>query len=128
MSATLIVLLAILFASSIFAQDTITNFMSPIVSYQYPDDFSSEVLTNGGVQSPIVSFQYLEEFRQRGFDQWRHHVADCMLPVLRVAGRWHPESAIQPDGELFLAEWQLVRTRLICMAGSRMPTALPFPA
>lgn len=61
-SATLIVLLAILSASPIFAQDTITNVMSPIVSYQYPDDFSSEVLTNGGVQSPIVSYQYLEDF------------------------------------------------------------------
>ena len=36
--------------------------MSPIVSYQYPNDFSSEVLTNGGVQSPLVSFQYPDNF------------------------------------------------------------------
>jgi hypothetical protein len=45
-----------------FADDVITNFMSPIVSYQYPDNFSSEVLTNGGIQSPFVSYQYLEDF------------------------------------------------------------------
>ena len=44
------------------ADDVITNFMSPIVSYQYPDDFSSESLTNGGVISPFVSYQYLENF------------------------------------------------------------------
>ena len=48
--------------SPLLAQDTITNFMSPIVSYQYPDDFSSESLTNGGVISPFVSYQYLENF------------------------------------------------------------------
>ncbi|MGD0350836.1 MAG: carboxypeptidase regulatory-like domain-containing protein [Verrucomicrobiota bacterium] len=46
----------------VFADDVITNFMSPIVSYQYAEDFSSEVLTNGGIQSPIVSFQYLQDF------------------------------------------------------------------
>jgi pimeloyl-ACP methyl ester carboxylesterase len=40
--------------------DTITNVMSPIVSYQYPEDLSSEVLTNGGIMSPIVSYQYYE--------------------------------------------------------------------
>ena len=61
-SATLTVLLAILCTSSVLAQDTITNVMSPIVSYQYPDDFSSEVLTNGGVQSPLVSYQYPDDF------------------------------------------------------------------
>ena len=38
----------------------ITNVMSPIVSYQYPDNFSSEVMTNGGIMSPIVSYQYYE--------------------------------------------------------------------
>jgi len=36
--------------------------MSPIVSYQYPNNFSSESLTNGGVISPFVSYQYLENF------------------------------------------------------------------
>ena len=44
------------------ADDVITNIMSPIASYQYPNDFTSEVLTNGGMLSPIVSFQYLENF------------------------------------------------------------------
>jgi hypothetical protein len=43
-----------------FADDVITNFMSPIASYQYPEDFSSAALTNGGIMSPIVSYQYLE--------------------------------------------------------------------
>jgi hypothetical protein len=46
----------------VFADDVITNVMSPIVSYQYPDDFGKEALTNGGVQSPILSFQYPEDF------------------------------------------------------------------
>jgi hypothetical protein len=44
------------------ADDVITNIMSPIASYQYPDNFSSESLTNGGVISPFVSYQYLENF------------------------------------------------------------------
>lgn len=44
------------------ADDVITNIMSPIASYQYPDDFSSESLTNGGIQSPIISYEYLEDF------------------------------------------------------------------
>jgi pimeloyl-ACP methyl ester carboxylesterase len=45
-----------------FADDVITNIMSPIASYQYPNNFSSESLTNGGVVSPFVSYQYLENF------------------------------------------------------------------
>jgi pimeloyl-ACP methyl ester carboxylesterase len=40
--------------------DVITNIMSPIASYQYPNNFSSEVLTNGGIMSPIISYQYYE--------------------------------------------------------------------
>ncbi len=43
-----------------FADDVITNLMSPIVSYQYPDDFGSQALTNGGILSPVVSYQYFE--------------------------------------------------------------------
>jgi len=43
-----------------FADDVITNVMSPIVSYQYPNDFSTAALTNGGIMSPIVSYQYFE--------------------------------------------------------------------
>jgi hypothetical protein len=48
------------FASPLLADDVITNVMSPIMSYQYPDDFSSQALTNGGIISPIVSYQYFE--------------------------------------------------------------------
>src|ERR1035437_5628382 len=42
--------------------DVITNIMSPIASYQYPDNFSSAVLTNGGILSPIASYQYPNNF------------------------------------------------------------------
>lgn len=42
------------------ADDVITNVMSPIVGFQYPDNFSSQALTNGGILSPIVSYQYFE--------------------------------------------------------------------
>ena len=45
-----------------FADDVITNFMSPIASYQSAQDLSSEALTAGGIQSPFVSFQYPEDF------------------------------------------------------------------
>ncbi len=40
-----------------FADDPITQFSSPIVSYQNAEVLSSEALTSGGVQSPIVSYQ-----------------------------------------------------------------------
>jgi hypothetical protein len=43
-----------------FADDVVTNAMSPIVSYQYPDDFGSQALTNGGIISRVVSYQYFE--------------------------------------------------------------------
>ena len=52
---------AVLGAVSAFA-DTITNPVSPVVSYQYPENYSSEALTNGGIQSPIISYQYVEDF------------------------------------------------------------------
>lgn len=45
-----------------FADDVTTNTMSPVVSYQYAEDFGNEAFTNGGVSSPFVSFQYLEDF------------------------------------------------------------------
>ena len=48
------------FATPLRADDVITNIMSPIVSYQYPENFSSAALTNGGILSPIVSYQYFE--------------------------------------------------------------------
>ncbi len=34
--------------------------MSPIVSYQYTENFGSAALTNGGILSPIASYQYFE--------------------------------------------------------------------
>jgi hypothetical protein len=42
------------------ADDVVTNIMSPIVSYQVPEDLSSQALTNGGISGPIVSYQYFE--------------------------------------------------------------------
>ena len=50
----------VVFSSVALADDVITNVMSPIVSYQYPDDFNSAALTNGGISSPIVSYQFFE--------------------------------------------------------------------
>lgn len=44
----------------LWAGEAITNLMSSVVSYQYPEDYSSAALTNGGVMSPLVSYQYLE--------------------------------------------------------------------
>ena len=52
---------ALLWASlPVFADDVITNLMSPVVSYQYPENFSTAALTNGGIMSPIASYQYFE--------------------------------------------------------------------
>jgi hypothetical protein len=42
------------------ADDVITNVMSPIVSYQYPENLNSAALINGGILSPLVSYQYFE--------------------------------------------------------------------
>jgi len=50
-------------ALSSLGADAITNIMSQIASYQYPDSATSEVLTNAGVTSPFVSYQYLEDLR-----------------------------------------------------------------
>ena len=54
------VLLALIATLSVHADEPITNVMSSVVSYQYPEDFSSAVLTNGGAMSAMVSYQYLE--------------------------------------------------------------------
>jgi len=56
------ILFLIRFCPNVRADDAITSVMSPIVSYQYPEDLGTEVLANGGVQSPLVSFQYLEDY------------------------------------------------------------------
>jgi len=42
------------------ADDVITNVMSPVVSFQFPNDLGSEALTNGGLLSPVASYQYFE--------------------------------------------------------------------
>jgi len=43
------------------ADDVITNIMSPIASYQYPDNVSTAALTNGGFMSPLFSYEYPED-------------------------------------------------------------------
>lgn len=53
---------ALLGVVSVAADEVITNPVSPVVSYQYLEDFASGALTNGGVMSPVVSYQYLEDF------------------------------------------------------------------
>src|ERR1051325_7163451 len=45
---------------STFADDVITNVMSPVVSFQFPENLRSQVLMNGGVFSTGVSYQYFE--------------------------------------------------------------------
>ena len=45
-------LFCLAFTSPLLADDVITNVMSPIVSFQYPDNFSSQALTNGGIAHP----------------------------------------------------------------------------
>lgn len=42
------------------ADDVITNVVSPVVSYQFPDDFTAQALTNGGVISTVASYQYFD--------------------------------------------------------------------
>ncbi len=58
--ALVCLLLAFVGVVSAVADDPITNPVSQVVSYQYPEDFTSAALTNGGVMSPVVSYQYYE--------------------------------------------------------------------
>ena len=64
-----------------FAQNAITNVMSPIASYQYQDNFSAESLTNGGVISPFVSYQYLENFSSAALTNGGIMSPDHQLPI-----------------------------------------------
>lgn len=49
-----------------FADDVITNVMSPVLSYQYQEDFNSVALTSGGIMSPIASYQYFNALGELG--------------------------------------------------------------
>jgi len=46
-------------ATSALAQNTITNAMSPVVSYQFNDSLVDQG-TNSPIESPIVSYQYFD--------------------------------------------------------------------
>ena len=48
------------------ADDVITNVMSPVASYQYPNDIGSEAVTNGGLVSPFASYQYPSDLGSEG--------------------------------------------------------------
>ncbi len=48
------------FTWPMFADELITDVMSPVVSYQYQEDFGSTALANGGIMSPVVSYHYFE--------------------------------------------------------------------
>ena len=48
------ILLVALFTSVALADDVITNFMSPVVSYQYQEALGTD--TNSPVMSPVVSY------------------------------------------------------------------------
>ncbi len=58
-----VVAVTVLLAQARFAcaDETITNFMSPILSYQYSEDLTDSVLTNGGVASASASYQFPQE-------------------------------------------------------------------
>ncbi len=53
-------LFCLTFATPLRADDVITEIMSPIVSYQYPEGFSTAALTSGGILSPIASYVFCE--------------------------------------------------------------------
>jgi len=57
-------LLAVLLAAGlpVLANETITNLMSSVVSYHYPENLTAESLSLGGVISPVASYQYPENF------------------------------------------------------------------
>lgn len=43
-----------------WAEDRLTAFTSPLVSYQFPQEHAREALTTEGAMTPVVSCQYLE--------------------------------------------------------------------
>lgn len=47
------------------ALDAVTDLMSPVVSYQFPDDFNSQAMTDGGILSRIVSYQWPDGFSEQ---------------------------------------------------------------
>ena len=63
-SVLFLLLLALLGASPIHAQDTVTNFMSPVVSYQYLDAIGAG--TDTVVMSPVSSYQYFDSLGGTG--------------------------------------------------------------
>ena len=58
---TSVLMCLLLAGASALADDIITNVMSAVASYQYPNDVGSEALTNGGLVSPTASYQYPSE-------------------------------------------------------------------
>lgn len=48
------------FTAVLRANDVITNIVSPVASYQYPEDLGGAVSTYGGIISPVASYQYFE--------------------------------------------------------------------
>lgn len=58
LASRVVVLLALPLVSPVLAQDTITNVMSPVVSYQYYASLSED--TNSAVVSPVVSYQFYD--------------------------------------------------------------------
>ena len=77
--------------------------MSPIVSYQYPDDFDSEALTNGGVSSPIASYVYCE---------WPGDENVTLVTSPMVSYFYHGESEVEPVVSNFRAA-QRAGTQLV---------------
>ena len=91
----------IAFVSPLRAQDTITNVMSPVVSYQYYDSFGED--TNATVVSPIVSYQFYDALEHAGtnslvispiasyqYFDWLGYGAQQSLDSLKVSYYWPP--------------------------------------
>ena len=55
----------LLVAGRLFAQDTITNVMSPVVSYQFYDS-QTDMGTNAPISSQVVSYQFYDSQTDMG--------------------------------------------------------------
>ena len=100
----------VIFSSVVLADDVITNVMSPIVSYQYPDDLGSQALTNGGILSPIVSYQYFEwpgdDVLHLQSSPWvSYFYPGNDGPVISLQGRVTDTSGVPLSGAVVSAAW-----------------------
>ena len=87
------------------ADDVITNFMSPVASYQYPDDFTSESLTNGGIQSLAVSYQYPDNLTSEALAGGEFNPAPpaIFIPTILAARLWSTAASNRMSSATYIA-------------------------